>query len=155
MIINFMKNKFLSFSLVITLSLLCVSCTRPIEIYLQNLKEAPLIIYGKLTNREHFNKLPNRVSIYTLSMDEYENWIKNDYLTWKDSINYKITIPGKSQVKISQLSDRLALGIGSPSVKIYTNEDTIFIGDGRDFQRLYDSNRWERVKKHIYKIEVK
>lgn len=150
-----MKNKILSFSLAITLSFLCVSCTQPIEIYLQNLKEQSLTIYGQLTNRKHFDKLPNRVSIYTLSMDKYENWIKSDYLTWKDSVNYEITIPAKSQVKISELSKKLALGIGSPSVKIYSNQDTIFIGDGRDFQRLYDSKRWKKVKKHIYKIEIK
>ncbi len=149
-----MKQQKANFLLTSIFCLLLVSCTKPIEIYLQNIGQDALIIYGTITNRKSFIKLPNQVPIYTLSMDKYENWIKDDYLAWKDSVNYEIIIPPKSQVKISDLSDQLILGINSPYIRIFTANDTIFRGDGRDFHRLYESQNYSRIKRSIYKVEL-
>ena len=141
-------NKTVLFSVVI--SVLLISCTLPIDIYLQNNSEQTVIVYAEIKNKLTLERLPNKVSFYR--NDKEISWVKDTLVTWKNQRNFSLSIPAGMQIKLSQITDKLIFGLPSPEVAVKTDNEVIFTGQGNDFHKLYNSDRLKRLKRKTFLI---
>ena len=145
------SNKVVSLSFIISFSL--VSCTLPFEIYLQNDTDQSIMVYAHIRDKEALERLPNKISFYKI--DKERTWVKDTLVTWTDQDRFQLRLPLGEQIKISQITDELVFGLSSPRVEVKTDNELIFSGEGDDFHKLYNANRWERLDRKTFLIILK
>ena len=145
------SNKVVSLSFIISFSL--VSCTLPFEIYLQNDTDKSIMVYAHIRDKEALERLPNKISFYKI--DKERTWVKDTLVTWTDQDRFQLRLPLGEQIKISQITDELVFGLSSPRVEVKTDNELIFSGEGDDFHKLYNANRWERLDRKTFLIILK
>ena len=153
-----MKIKAISFFLLCSFFF---GCTIPCDVFFRNLSSETVRLNGKLVDRWHFDKLPNKVDCYDTAQRArhvYGEWKYQKLITWSDSTSFQIDIPPFCVIDVGDVSNGLTLGARSPDVFLVVSSsskiDTLTTGDYQSLAAKFQVKK-SFFSKPIYYYDVR